>query len=102
MSPTNGVMLKLLTNKYVLIALAIGLIIFAVFGLPILVSMPHIIIAAAFIILGITFIAIPSILPAHLLYKIIIGLIFFTLALLVYFEPSWFGVDVPNMIGGLI
>jgi len=106
MNPSGGltiqIMTSILTNKVFLIVFAIGLIIFALFGLPILVTMPHILIAAAFIIIGITIMASPTILTAYPLYKIILGLGFFAVAGLVYFEPTWFGVTVPNMIGGAL
>ena len=90
--------IEILKNPYALFILAIALIIFAIFGLPLLSKIPHLIVSLAFIIVGITVLTSPTILTNRAMYKAIVGLMFFGLAVLVLFEPTWFGITVPNMI----
>ena len=82
----------IMMNPYFLIIFAICLIIFAVIGLAILVTMPHLIVAIALGLMAIVVMASPRIMPGKYLSKLIIGLVLLFLAISIYVWPDAFGI----------
>ncbi len=93
MNPTISLIGNLMKRPSVLAITGIGIIIFALFGLPILLTMPHILIMAGLIVIGIGFLISPF-LTSRPLWKLVISLLFFVSAISVFVKPEWFGLVV--------